>query len=73
MYTSNLRGIDAGLMTVGQTVTGLYMAIPPDVQEFNVQGSCGAPCLGGVRHNLFLLIENVALSPFRISYRACLK
>ena len=68
MYTSNLRKIDAGLMNVGLTVSGIFTAIPPNVEEFNTQGSCGAPCLGGVSHSLHVLIENGVLSFFRISF-----
>ena len=72
MYTSNLREIEAGMMTVGHTVSGIYMAIPPNLEKFNSRGSCGSQCIGGVSHhdlhilpfNNFLLFSAVCKRNF---------
>ena len=51
VYTSNLREIEAGIMNVGHTISGFYMAIPPNLEKFNIRGNCGSGCIKNVSYN----------------------
>ncbi|CAK8671995.1 unnamed protein product [Clavelina lepadiformis] len=46
-YTSDLRENDAGFISMGHTVSGNGLLVPPNTDSYLVYGECGAECLGG--------------------------
>ena len=75
VYTSNLREIEAGLIIVGHLVSGIYMAIPPNLEKFNSRGNCGSRCIGGVSyHNLYILPPgNFIFNSWQIASKTLIK
>ena len=75
VYTSNLREIEAGLIIVGHLVSGIYMAIPPNLEKFNSRGNCGSRCIGGVSyHNLHILPPgNFIFNSWQIASKTLIK
>ena len=51
-YTSNLRQYDGGIIDVGHYSTVSQLIVPPHRREFEIEGGCGAACIGGVRGGL---------------------